>query len=289
MIVPPNAGVGSALGFFTAPRAFDLVRSHKVSLVDANFAEIERIFQELEAQGDKTLKKAGKEEVVRFERSLDMRFVGQGSETNVPVAERDFMRMKKEEIRKKFDLIYEKLYGRTYPESAVEFINFKVRASLPERFFKFTKLAGKGQSLKTAIKGHRPAYSGITKDFIPHTVYDRYKLFPDAKFKGPAIIEEKESTVIVGEDATVSVDHYGFLWVDLKAGERRKAKGARDKMLGERTKLKAMKPKAKVPKPKVREPKLKAKVTKPKLKVKSSRLKAPSAKGKAKRAIRKSK
>jgi hypothetical protein len=164
-----------------------------------------------------------------------------------------------------------------------------VRASLPERFFKFTKLARKGQSLKAAIKGRRPAYSGITKDFIPYTVYDRYKLFPDAKFKGPAIIEEKESTVIVGEDATVSVDHYGFLWVDLKAGERRKAKGARDKMLGERTKLKAMKPKAKVPKPKVREPKLKAKVTKPKLKVKSSRLKAPSAKGKAKRAIRKSK
>ncbi|MBP1742031.1 MAG: methylhydantoinase [Deltaproteobacteria bacterium] len=289
LIVPPNAGVGSALGFFTAPRAFDLVRSHKVSLADANFAEIERLFQELEAQGDKTLKKAGKEEAVRFERSLDMRFVGQGSETNVPVAERDFMRMKKEEIRKKFDLIYEKLYGRTYPDSAVEFINFKVRASLPERFFKFTKLARKGQSLKAAIKGQRPAYSGFTKDFIPYTVYDRYKLFPDAKFKGPAIIEEKESTVIVGEDATVSVDHYGFLWVDLKAGERRKAKGARDKMLGERTKLKAMKPKAKVPKPKVREPKLKAKVTKPKLKVKSSRLKAPSTKGKAKRAIRKSK
>ena len=167
MIVPPNAGVGSALGFFTAPRAFDLVRSHKVSLADANFAEIEKIFRELEADGEKTLKKAGKDEAVRFERSLDMRFVGQGSETNVPVAERDFTRMKKEEIRKRFDLIYEKLYGRTYPDSAVEFINFKVRASLPERLFKFTKLAKKGQSLKAAIKGQRPAYSGIAKDFIP--------------------------------------------------------------------------------------------------------------------------
>jgi N-methylhydantoinase A len=256
LIVPPNAGVGSALGFFTAPRAFDLVRSHKVSLADANFAEIERIFQELEAQGDKTLKKAGKEEAVRFERSLDMRFVGQGSETNVPVAERDFMRMKKEEIRKKFDLIYEKLYGRTYPDSAVEFINFKVRASLPERFFKFTKLARKGQSLKAAIKGRRPAYSGITKDFIPYTVYDRYKLFPDAKFKGPAIIEEKESTVIVGEDATVSVDHYGFLWVDLTG-----AKGARDRVQGRRTQPKPAKPKAKAPKPKVRELKRKTKGT----------------------------
>jgi len=149
--------------------------------------------------------------------------VGQGSETNVPVTERDFTRLKREDIRKKFDQIYEKLYGRTYPDSAVEFINFKVRASLPERLFKFSKLDRKGQSLKAAVKGQRPAYSGIAKDFIPYTVYDRYKLFPNARFKGPAIIEEKESTLIVGEDTTVSVDDYGFLWVDFTAHGTRPA------------------------------------------------------------------
>jgi N-methylhydantoinase A len=151
--------------------------------------------------------------------------VGQGSETNVPLGERDFTRLKKEEIRKRFDRIYEKLYGRTYPDSAVEFINFKVRAGLPERLFKFSKLEKKkGQSVRAAIKGERPAYSGITKDFIPYTVYDRYKLFSNATFKGPAIIEEKESTLIVGEDATVSVDEYGFIWVDLGTGQGPKAK-----------------------------------------------------------------
>jgi N-methylhydantoinase A/oxoprolinase/acetone carboxylase beta subunit len=238
LIVPPNAGVGSALGFFTAPRAFDLVRSHKVSLADANFTEIEKIFQELEADGEKTLKKAGKDEAVRFERSLDMRFVGQGSETNVPLAERDFTRLKRDGIRKRFDQIYEKLYGRTYPDSAVEFINFKVRASLPERLFKFSKLEKKGGSLKAAVKGRRPAYSGIAKDFIPYTVYDRYKLFPNAKFKGPAIIEEKESTLIVGEDTTVAVDEYGFLWVDLTT-----AQGARLKVQGKTPKAGRAKPK----------------------------------------------
>jgi N-methylhydantoinase A/oxoprolinase/acetone carboxylase beta subunit len=280
LIVPPNAGVGSALGFFTAPRAFDLVRSHKVSLADADFDEIERIFRELEAQGEKTLKKAGKEEAVRFERSLDLRFVGQGSETNVPLAEREFARMKKEEIRKRFDLIYEKLYGRTYPDSAVEFINFKVRASLPEKLFKFTKLARERQSLNAAIKGKRPAYSGIARDFIPYTVYDRYRLFPDAKFKGPAIIEEKESTVIVGEDATVSVDQYGFLWVDLTA-----AQVGRLKVQREKTRPKATKPKAKRSKPEVRELKLKAKPAK--TKAQTLKRKSPAAKPKAKSAKRK--
>jgi N-methylhydantoinase A len=50
---------------------------------------------------------------------------------------------------------------------------------------------------------------------VPHTVFDRYKLFPGASFPGPAIIEERESTVVIGEDAKVTVDEQGFLWIDL--------------------------------------------------------------------------
>ncbi len=214
LLVPPNAGVGSALGFFTAPRAFDLLRSHKISLGATDFNEIEKIFQELEAEATKILKKEASEKSITFERSLDMRFVGQGSETNVPISERDFRKMKKDEVRRGFDEVYEKLYGRTYPDSELEFINFKVRASLPERLLQLPKLENKKQSLTEAVKGQRPAYSPIARDFIPFTVYDRYKLFPNARFRGPAIIEEKESTVIVGEDASVSVDDFGFLWID---------------------------------------------------------------------------
>ena len=216
LLVPPNAGVGSALGFFTAPRAFDLLRSHKVSLGAADFNEIDKIFKELEAEAITILKKEAAEKDVKFERSLDMRFVGQGAETNVPISERDFKKIKKEEVRRRFDEVYEKLYGRTYPDSELEFINFKARASLPERFLQLPKLENKGHSLDEAMKGQRKAYSPMARDFILYTVYDRYKLSPAVKFQGPAIIEEKESTLIVGEDAYVSTDDFGFLWIDLK-------------------------------------------------------------------------
>jgi N-methylhydantoinase A/oxoprolinase/acetone carboxylase beta subunit len=213
--VPPNAGVGSALGFFTAPRAFDLVRSHKVALAEADFSEIEEIFKELEIEGARTLQKSGEADDLRYERSVDMRFVGQGSETNVPVPEADVTSLSPDTVRGRFDEIYKKLYGRTYPDSPVEFINFKVRAKLPERLLKLPRMEKGSGTLEHAIKGQREAYSGIVKEFIPHTVYDRYRLFPEAIFQGPAIIEERESTVIVGEDASVSVDEYGFLWIDL--------------------------------------------------------------------------
>ncbi|MHC5036371.1 MAG: hypothetical protein ACYTHM_03585, partial [Planctomycetota bacterium] len=67
-----------------------------------------------------------------------------------------------------------------------------------------------------AIKGTRQAYADRERDFVPHTVYDRYKLFPGASFHGPAIIEERESTVVVGGGGRVSVDVHGFLWVTLE-------------------------------------------------------------------------
>lgn len=219
LIVPPNAGVGSALGFFTAPRAFDLVRSHKVALAEADFAQMEEIFKEMEAEGTRTLDKGGAAEEIRFERSVDVRFVGQGSETNIPIPEANFTQVKREEVRRRFDEIYKNLYGRTYPESAVEFINFRVRASLPERLLELPRVEKREVPLENAIKGRRKAYSGIAKDFIPYTVYDRYKLFPGARFLGPAIVEERESTVIIGEDASVSVDEFGFLWIDLKGAQ----------------------------------------------------------------------
>jgi N-methylhydantoinase A len=99
----------------------------------------------------------------------------------------------------------------------VEFVTFKVRASLPERPFRIPPLASTKGTLEDCIKGERQAFSLLKKEFIPFKVYDRFKLFPGASLEGPAIIEEKESTIVVGEDAGVSVDQYGFVWIDLNS------------------------------------------------------------------------
>ncbi len=216
ILIPPNAGVGSALGFFTAPRAFDLLRSHKISLEASDFKEIENIFQQMEKEALAILVKEAKEKDIQFERSLDMRFIGQGSETHVPILQKDFTKLKKEQVRQLFDEVYQKLYGRTYPDSEVEFINFKLRASLPERLIQFPRLEQNGKSITSAIKGKRMAFSQISKEFIPYTVFNRYLLPPKVEFQGPAIIEERESTLVAGEDCTIYVDELGFLWVDIK-------------------------------------------------------------------------
>lgn len=217
ILVPPLAGVGSALGFFTAPVAFDMSRSHRVALDDADFKELEKFFNLLEQESANILEDAAKGRKVVYERTLLMRFVGQGAETDLVIETKPFDTYSKNEIRDLFDNEYKRLYGRTYPETPVEFVTFKVRASLPKKPFSIPKLANKTRDIKTCMKGERKAFSIIQKEYIPFTVYDRSKLFANAKIPGPAIIEERESTIVIGEDAKAHVDEYGFVWIKLEA------------------------------------------------------------------------
>lgn len=219
VLVPLMPGVGSALGFFTAPIAFDVARSHKVRLEEADFQSIESLFAELEAEAASAIGAQRSTEGINFERSIDMRFVGQGSETHLTIDRRPFDRFTRQEIRELFDRTYRVLYGRTYPETPVEFVTFKVRARLPDRPFRIPPLAMRSQGVQEALKGERPAFSVIRKEFIPFKVYDRYKLPAGAVLQGPAIIEEKESTIVMGEDARAMVDGHGFVWMELLGRE----------------------------------------------------------------------
>lgn len=215
VLVPLMPGVGSALGFFTAPIAFDVARSHKVILEEADLQGIESLFVELEAEAASAIGAQRSTEGIRFERSIDMRFVGQGSETSLSIDRRPFTEFSKGQIRKLFDETYSVLYGRTYPETPVEFVTFKVRARLPDRPFHIPQLQKANADVREALKGERPAFSMIQKKFIPFKVYDRYRLPAGAVLEGPAIIEEKESTIVMGEDARAKVDQHGFVWMEL--------------------------------------------------------------------------
>ena len=217
VLVPPLAGVGSALGFFTAPVAFDLSRSHRVTLDHADFSDIESLFQTLQQDGATILQEAAPDKTIMFDRTIMMRFVGQGAETDLPIDNRPFDAWRPEEIRALFDEAYQRLYGRTYPDNPVEFVTFKIRASLPERPFEIPQLDQKNTDFKASLKGQRPAYSLLQKDFIPFTVYDRLQLPAGTELAGPAIIEERESTIVIGEDARAAVDAHGFVWIDIGA------------------------------------------------------------------------
>jgi N-methylhydantoinase A len=215
ILVPPVAGVGSALGFFTAPISYEVVRSRKVRLDEADLAGLDTLLKDMEALGRKVVDD-GSGIAPASERSIDMRLVGQGSELNVPIPTGDLASFGRPGLRKLFDDAYEALYGRTYPEATLEFVTFNVVVSLPVRPLKLPDVASGGRSATAAVKATRDAYSAAQRKYVPHTVYDRYKLQSGNEFHGPAIVEERESTTVVGEDASVRVDGHGFLHISIR-------------------------------------------------------------------------
>jgi N-methylhydantoinase A len=70
--------------------------------------------------------------------------------------------------------------------------------------------------VQQAIKGQRQAYFAELGGFVETPIYDRYQLGAGHTFAGPAIVEERDSTAVIGPEATVSVDRFANLIVHLK-------------------------------------------------------------------------
>lgn len=215
ILIPMYAGVASAIGFLVAPFSFDLVHTNRISLEKAELKAIENQFKDMEKEGAEILNSVSKGKTIEYTRSVDMCYSGQGFEINVSgtihAAEEDL----KEILRDRFNKSFEALYGRTYPDVDIEIVNLRVTATVLEQPLKLMRLPTNDESVSDAMKGVRIAYSPDTQSNIEYKVYDRYKLRAGAKLTGPAIIEEKESTTIVGPDAKISIDDYGTILIEI--------------------------------------------------------------------------
>lgn len=205
VVAPPAAGVMSAVGFLTAPLAFDFVRSARAAVLDLSWEQVDTLFAEMEAEGAELLMESGVDSAaVTHSRIAEMRYSGQGYEIRVPVnaVERNWP----DALVEEFTETYRTLYQRTGPDVAVEVLNWRVVSSgpVPEVTVKLKAAAADGD----ARKGSRPAYFPAAGGFTDAAVFDRYRLKPGDDVEGPAIVEERESTVVIppGASCTVRAD-----------------------------------------------------------------------------------
>jgi N-methylhydantoinase A len=201
------------MGFFMAPLAFDTVRSFKVSLERANFSVIEQLYKKMEEETSAILGSSPEQPPV-FTRGADMRYVGQGYEIHVPMPNRDFRSLTKADVQSLYDEAYTFLYGRVYPDVRVEFMSFRLSTRIPMPQPTPQSLPPTGD-LSKAVKGYRRAYDETSASFIEYPVYDRYQLFAGAAFKGPAIVEEKETTIVATPQTALAVDQFGTTTISL--------------------------------------------------------------------------
>lgn len=218
-IAPLGAGIGSTIGLLAAPMAFDFVRSHVAPLTDLDAGEVCAILDAMEQEGRALLSRSGiPEREIGVEYAVDMRLVGQAHEITVEFGRSRPDADRPETLEVPFGRTYGKLFGRRPPEVAVEAVSWRVRVSGPRPAFPIgAGERGGTADARKALKGQRPAYFPEAEGFVATPVYDRYRLLPGMELSGPAIVEERESTFVIGPDGTASVDEYRNLLVEIGA------------------------------------------------------------------------
>jgi N-methylhydantoinase A len=209
VIVPPGAGVASALGFLVAAPAIDLVRSGVQRLSAVDWTRAAAQFAEMEEEARRMLEEAGAAPGdVAFRRSADMRYVGQGFDISVPLPEA----VDAAAVEQSFLDTYQRLFDRRILGVGMEVLSWRLHAtaSRPEIPGTLGQPAGAGG----ALKGRRQVWFAET-GLAPCAVYDRYRLSAGQRIQGPAVVEERESTVVVGPDAAFTLDAHGNLLIDL--------------------------------------------------------------------------
>ncbi len=214
VICPLGAGVLSALGFLVAAPGTDSVRSYVSRLENLDWDRLNRLFREMEEEAMAQIVEAGADPAtVIMRRRADMRYSGQGFEIDVPVPDGEMDGSAADVMRQSFLDKYQELFGRQIDDLPIEALTWRIYASGPTPNVELN-FAGQQIDEEPSDKGERQVYFPET-GYATCRIYNRYALKPGDSFRGPAVIEERESTAVAGPDTTVSIDKYLNLVIDI--------------------------------------------------------------------------
>jgi N-methylhydantoinase A len=215
LIAPRAAGVASALGLLIAPARVDRVATVAREMDQIAWPELEATFARLEADAKAVLAATLPDRPsAAIERLADIRYVGQASELVVPLPAGPYTPASRAALMQAFEASYVAAFTRTPPITQVEIINVRVSASIDVEAGALP-LQAAAPAAAGAIKGTRPVYFPEFRDFHATTVYDRYALVAGQSFAGPAIVEERESTLVIGPGGRFEVAPSGNIVVSI--------------------------------------------------------------------------
>ncbi|MBC6426505.1 MAG: hydantoinase/oxoprolinase family protein [Ekhidna sp.] len=210
LLVPPHAGVFSALGMLMSDIRRDYIRTSVLTLKEENKERIQKTFTEIESQALSNYEQEGYpgKEVI-FTHYADLRYAGQ--EHYVKVLLSDFSdETPLEQIKQYFHKEHKRNYSFEL-DAPVELVNFhlvaKITVEKPE--FPQLEVTGKKQVKDAEFDVREVDFDELGKHKTPF--YHRDLLAPHMTIDGPAIIAEEATTTVVSPLFKVKVDSYGNL------------------------------------------------------------------------------
>jgi N-methylhydantoinase A len=215
IICPPSAGVASALGLLVSPARIDRVKSITRELRDIGGDDLEAMFAALERDAAKVMDEtlgAGARYV--FERSADIRFVGQGFEIVTRLPGGPFDTATLDRIRAEFTTSYLRIFAQVPPVDEIELINLRL-AAIEEIDERSLMLDGKGKQISASEPGNREAWNANGGAWRSLKVLAREELTAGQELIGPIIVEDASSTLVVPDGARATCDMSGNIIVEL--------------------------------------------------------------------------
>jgi len=214
LLIPPGAGVGSAIGFLRAPFGFESVRSAYSRLSRFEAKAINQTISDLIAEATSFVRSGAPDADPALECTAYMRYVGQGWEVPVTIEVRDYADTDDKLFRDLFDEQYEQFFGRVIDGLDVEIVSWSLRATSkvtpPGRIGKTEKAA----SAKTS--GVRDIFDVQEGSFQKASIVSRSDMKAGDWVSGPAVITERETSTIITASREVIMQADGCLLVRVK-------------------------------------------------------------------------
>lgn len=194
-LVPPGAGVGSAIGFLRAPFSFEANRSVYMRLADFDGGAIVQLLTALRDEATGFVRTCDAESPILAEFKVYMRYTGQGWEIPITLTPQQALNPDVATFKARFEEDYAKLFSRTVDGMDIEITVWSVNATTPPAPVARTPEAS---TLKTAVmNGKCSFFEPAIGENIHRYKYDRDKLKPGGLIKGGGKIVEDETTIII--------------------------------------------------------------------------------------------
>ena len=173
-------------------------------------------------QGDRLLEEENiPRDKRRFSLNLDCRYIKQYHEVSFPVAVEAVRAADAETIAAAFHAEHKRMYGYSLEEEGapIELINIRVRAVGLTEKPSYAEEPRAGRDAEAAIKGERVIYLPEDRTSRRACVYDGHKTRHGHYFTGPALIEQVNTTLLLGTSYDCICDRYGSFVVFRKGRE----------------------------------------------------------------------
>ena len=207
VIVPGDAGVGSAVGFLHAPVSYEVVRSRYTRLSAFDAEAVNAMFEAMRHEAEDIVRLGAPRSDLAETRIGYMRYVGQGHEVEVTVPGRRLDSGDAATLQAAFDAAYRAHYARIIPDMDVEVLTWSLTLSAPVP--PPEPVPEPPAAEPGAAEGHASLFNTGRADYDRVPVYSRDRLAPGTRLRGPALIPEHQTTTVVGEGFDARIDGRG--------------------------------------------------------------------------------